>query len=476
MISGIFPAWNKIGIMKKLTIVCLLVFALGGKLIAQNQKPNIVLILADDLGYADLSIHGSKQIQTPFIDRIAREGVQFSQGYVSAPVCSPSRAGLLTGKNQVSFGYDNNLSEKQRGFDPEFAGLPVEEKTIADRLKAAGYVSGLIGKWHLGSQEQFHPLNRGFDEFWGYLGGGHNYFRSDPNGVGYLSPLISNIKAPQTISYLTDDKGDECVDFIKRHKGTPFFLYASFNAPHAPLQALEEDLDLFSHIGDPERRTYLAMVYRLDLNVGKILKALESEGLEKNTLVIFLSDNGGPVDSNASINAPFNGQKGILLEGGLRVSFFIKWPNQIPAGVRFDRAISSLDLMPTFLAAAGVDFDESAGLEGKNLVPYILGQELTSPHPSLKWRFTISAGILEEQWKLIRLPDRMPLLFDLATDSSELTNLALKHPEITQDLLKKLGDWDLSLPHPLFLEGASWKVQQRDLYDQNYQLSQPENK
>ncbi|MFC3417364.1 sulfatase [Algoriphagus hitonicola] len=439
---------------------------------AQEQKPNIVLILADDLGYADLSLTGSNQIETPNIDSIAKSGVQFTQGYVSAPVCSPSRAGLLTGRNQVTFGYDNNLAENQKGFDPAFAGLPVDQKTMADRLKEAGYVTGLVGKWHLGSQEQFHPLNRGFDEFWGYLGGGHHYFNSKPEGKGYLAPLISNYKEPQAISYLTDDKGDECVDFIRRHRDEPFFLYASFNAPHAPLQATEEDLRLFEHIQDLDRRTYLAMVHRLDQNVGKILNALESEGLEENTIVVFLSDNGGPVDSNASLNAPFNGQKGILLEGGLRVPFMMKWPAKIPVNSRFDQAISSLDLMPTFLEAAGISV-ENEKLDGENLMPYLLGEKVSAPHSSLKWRFTISAGILEDSWKLIRLPDRLPLLFDLSNDPSELTNLADKHPEITQDLLKKLGDWDLGLPHPLFLEGAEWKVRQRDLYDQTYILTQP---
>lgn len=442
--------------------------------LAQEQKPNIVLILADDLGYADLSLTGSNQIQTPNIDGIAHNGIQFTQGYVSAPVCSPSRAGLLTGKNQVTFGYDNNLAENQPGFDPVFAGLPVEQKTIADRLKEAGYATGLVGKWHLGSQEQFHPLYRGFDEFWGYLGGGHHYFKSEVAGKGYLAPLISNYKEPQAITYLTDDKGDECLDFIRRHRDEPFFLFASFNAPHAPLQATEADLALFAHIEDPDRRTYLAMVHRLDQNVGKILNALQSEGLEENTIVVFLSDNGGPVDSNASLNAPFNGQKGILLEGGLRVPFLMKWPAKIPANSQYDQAVTSLDLMPTFLKAAGIPV-QNEQLDGENLLPYVLGDKSEAPHPSLKWRFTISAGILENNWKLIRLPDRLPLLFDLSIDPSELENLSLKYPEITQELLKKLGDWDLGLPHPIFLEGAEWKVRQRDLYDKTYLLMQPIN-
>jgi arylsulfatase A-like enzyme len=442
----------------------------------QEPKPNFIIILADDLGYADLSLNGSHQIHTPHIDAIAKSGVNFTQAYVSAPVCSPSRAGLLTGKNQVGFGYDNNLANNQHGFDPEYAGLPIEQKTIGDRLKKAGYVSGLIGKWHLGSKPQFHPVNRGFDEFWGYLGGGHHYFKSEVGGLGYLAPLESNYKIPQSITYLTDDKGDECVDFIKRHKYQPFFLFASFNAPHAPMHATEEDLALFSHISDKNRRTYLSMVHRLDINVGRIMGTLKEEGLLENTVVVFLSDNGGPVDQNHSINAPFNGQKGILLEGGIRVPMMMQWEGKLTKGATYNQAVSALDLMPTILEAAGIRVSESDGFDGVNLLPFLKAEKQGVPHQSLKWRFTISAGILEDNWKLIRIPDRLPLLFDISKDISEQNNLVLKYPEVAEKLLKKLGDWDLSLPHPLFLEGAEWKAKQRDLYDQSYLITQPENK
>ncbi|MCL6258258.1 sulfatase-like hydrolase/transferase [Aquiflexum sp. TKW24L] len=456
-----------------LSVIAILVFSFHTFGQENPKKPNIILILADDLGYADLSLTGSLQINTPNIDALAREGVNFTQAYVSAPVCSPSRAGLLTGKNQVSFGYDNNLAANQTGFDPEYGGLPVGQMTMADRLKEVGYVTGLIGKWHLGEKEQFHPVRRGFDEFWGYLGGGHHYFKSEENGQGYLRPIISNYKTPQPITYITDDKGDECVDFIKKHKNGPFFLYASFNAPHAPMHALEDDLALFSHIEDEKRRTYLAMVHRLDLNIGKIIQALKSEHLEENTMVVFLSDNGGPSDQNASLNAPYNGQKGILLEGGIRVPFIIKWKGELPAGITYSKAISSLDLMPTFLAIAGIKPTSTDQLDGVDLLPFLKSENNLSPHENLKWRFTISAGILEDKWKLIRLPDRLPLLFDLSQDLSEQHNVALENIEVTRSLLKKLGDWDMSLPHPLFLEGAEWKPKQLDLYDQPYSITQP---
>lgn len=441
-----------------------------------TDKPNFILIVADDLGFADLSFNGSTQIKTPNIDQLAKTGVTFSEGYVSSPVCSPSRAGLLTGINQVSFGHDNNLGGNQPGFDPEYLGLPLTQKTIADKLKPLGYTNGLIGKWHLGYEEQFHPLKRGFDEFWGYTGGGHDYFNSSPDGKGYKSPIESNFKTPEPISYITDDKGNECVDFIKRHQTHPFFLFASFNAPHAPMQATEEDLELYAHIKDKKRRTYAAMVHRLDINVGKIITTVNEQGLSKNTVIIFISDNGGPVDSNASLNAPYKGQKGILLEGGIHVPFIMKWPSIFPAGLKYDKPVTSLDISPTLLDLAEKKLYNEDQFDGVNLAPYILGKNKERPHKMLKWRFTISAAIRDGDWKLIRLPDRLPMLYNLSIDISEQKNVALQHMEKTKALLKKLGEWDVSLPHPVFLEGAVWKKRQLSLYDREYSIIQPDNK
>lgn len=456
----------------------LMLFLLLPNLIMARQqeadKPNIILIVADDLGYGDLGITGSKQIFTPNIDALAKGGIFFSQGYVSSAVCSPSRAGLLTGRNQVTFGYDNNLAENQPGFDPAFLGLPVEVKTVGDHLHELGYISGIVGKWHLGFEEQFYPLNRGFDEFWGYRGGGHDYFEATDRDRGYKARIESNYKTPQPISYLTDDKGDECVDFIRRHQEEPFFLYASFNAPHTPMQATEADLNIYKDIKDPKRRTYAAMVHRLDINIGKIMNALEENGLSENTMVVFISDNGGPVVTNGSINAPFTGKKGTLLEGGIRVPFILNWPGHLSAGSTYDHPVSSLDLVPTFITMAGGILRPEDQFDGKNLLPYLGQEQMGIPHEEMKWRFTISAVIREGKWKLVRLPDRLPMLFDLDTDLSEQHDVAMEHMDITKRLLRKLGQWDVQLPHPLFLEGPSWRINQLDQYDKTYRLTQPE--
>ncbi len=455
------------------TIVLFLSFAIGQSQ-TKSSKPNFIIILADDLGYGDVGFTGSTQIKTPSIDALAKSGVTFSQGYVSAPVCGPSRAGLMTGRNQVNFGFDNNPIVDLPQFDENYVGVPIEETTLADRLSELGYVNGLIGKWHLGEADHFHPTKRGFHEFWGYRGGGHNYFANRTDGSSYKNTLESNFKKIQPITYLTDDKGDECVDFIKRHKDEPFFLFASFNAPHAPMQATEEDLKLNSHIKDEKRRIYAAMVHRLDVNVGRIMNELKAQNIDENTVVVFFSDNGGPCGHNASLNAPFNGQKGILLEGGIRVPFVMSYPEKLTSGTTYNNAISSLDLTPTFVALAGGETSKKDKLDGVNIFPYITKEIKGTPHETMMWRFTISAGIRKGNWKLVRLPDRLPLLFNLDKDPSELNNVADQHRDLVESMLKELGDWDVSCPQVLYLEGNRWRRNQVDLYDKTYQLKQPE--
>ncbi len=441
-----------------------------------SGKPNFILILADDLGYGDTGAYGSKQIPTPSIDGLAESGALFTSAYVSSPVCSPSRAGILTGRHQATFGHVDNLTETQPGFDRNFAGLPVGEKTLADRLKERGYTTGIIGKWHLGELPSFRPERRGFDKFWGYLAGSHDYFIADAGETGSKGSILCNYKNPARISYLTDDTGDECVDFIRQNKKGPFFLYAAFGAPHSPMQATDEDLKLFAHVEDKLRRTYCAMVHRLDQNVGKILQALKEENLEQNTVVVFMSDNGGPCAapiSNGSVNAPLRGQKTTLLEGGIRVPLVLRWPQKTTAGTRINTTVSALDLCPTFVQAAGGSFasKEDTGID---LMPLITGKEDRLPKRSLKWTYTVSWAIREGDWKLIQLPDRLPMLFNLAEDISEQENVALLNVNRTEAMLKKLGSWEVRLPHPVFREPADWRIRHLGFYDADYQLVQPE--
>ena len=435
----------------------------------ENQKPNVVIILADDLGYGDLGVTGSLQIKTPNIDKLAADGVFCNSGYVTSAVSSPSRAGLLTGKNQVTFGYDNNLSDCQPGYDINYLGLPTTEKTIANRLKSSGYTTGIVGKWHLGEADKYHFKNRGFDEYWGYLGGGHKYWTSKPNGKHYDAPIITNLDTETKITYLTDDKGDQCAAFINRHKDEPFFLYASFNAPHAPLEAKESDLQKYAYIKDVKRRTYCAMVSCLDDNVGKIMKALKDNKLDKNTLVFFLSDNGGPVGTK-TCNVPYRGQKGTLLEGGIHVPYIVRCPSLLPKGKVYNGKVSSMDIAATACNLAGADTE---GLQGVNLVPFLNDKNGKEPQRDLMWRFTISGAIREGNYKLVRLPDRLPMLFDLSKDIREENDLTLEQPEVAKRLAKKLGNWDVSLPHILFVEGPQWRKIQLSNYDKPYMTEQP---
>lgn len=459
--------------------IILFTIALPGVLMADAKNPpNLILLLADDMGYGDLGVTGSKQIPTPHIDGLAENGILFTSAYVTSPVCAPSRAGLMTGKHQATFGFHDNLTPVQPGHDPETIGLPLDQTTLADRLKALGYTTGLIGKWHLGERPQFHPTKRGFDEFWGWLGGAQDYFRAEPGGEAEMAgPILCNFKKPAPLTYLTDDQGDESVAFIRRHKDRPFFLFTSFAAPHTPMQATAADLEKFAHIEDRLRRTYCAMVYRLDQNVGKILDEIRAQGLEDNTFVVFLSDNGGqsvPTMSNGSVNAPYRGGKTTVLEGGIRVPMVFRWPAKLPSDKTVDAMVSSLDLFPTFVTAAGGGIDASENLDGVDLVPFLTGKSERAPHVSLMWTYTVGRAMRSGDWKLLRLPDRLPMLYDLAADPAEENDLALHDLERTRSMLRELGHWENRLANPLFREPPSWRQRHLRHYDLEYPMTQPE--
>jgi arylsulfatase A-like enzyme len=415
-------------------------------------KPSILFIVGDDMGYADVGFHGSKEIPTPNLDSLAKSGVNFTSGYVSAPYCSPCRAGLLTGRYQQKFGHEFNPTATG-------TGLPLTEKTIADRLKAAGYVTGLVGKWHLGNTPEMVPQKRGFDEFFGFLGGSHSYFRW--NGMMRGSEPVEGTE------YFTDAFGREACDFIERHKGKPWFLYLAFNAVHTPMDATEERRAKFPKVADQKRQTYDAMMLAMDENIGRVRKKLAETGQEENTLVIFIADNGGPTmpgtTMNASINDPLRGSKRSTLEGGIRVPFVVSWKGQVKPGV-FEKPVIQLDLTATALDLAGARADN---LDGVNLLPFLSGENKSAPHEALYWRFGDQMAIRVGDYKLVRYdrnvdlrtgkrePATEPKLYNLSSDIGESKDLSASMPEKTKELQAKWDAWNATLMKPLWGFGAS---------------------
>jgi arylsulfatase A-like enzyme len=437
---------------------CSVLFSSPARAVPETARPNVLVILADDLGYADLGVQGSKDIPTPNIDSLAHHGVRCTEGYVSSPMCSPSRAGLLTGRSQSRFGHEINWEPDWPADPNDPRGLPLTEKTLADHLKAAGYHTGIVGKWHLGEAPPYHPNRRGFDEFFGFIGGGHNYFcgayRDTPPQNYYNTPLERNgVPQPVTPGYLTTVLGDEAAAFIHRNKEKPWLLYTAFNAPHTPMQATPELLERVKNIPNDSRRTYAAMVVGMDDAIGRILQQLRDDGLEQRTLIFFLSDNGGTTEDDTSSNSPLRGRKGMMWEGGIRVPFLARWKGVLPAGKTYDRPVSSLDILPTALAAAGATGVASQPLDGVDLTPYLTGRKSGDPHEMLFWRMTErdTRAVRHGSHKLVKQGQK-PNLFDLATDVREANDLSGKLPEVRDRLQKAYDEWAATLPNAL------WKV------------------
>jgi arylsulfatase B len=437
----------------------------------RSPRPNIVLLFADDLGYGELGCQGNPEIPTPHIDSIAEAGVRFTSGYVTASYCSPSRAGLLTGRYQTRFGYEFNPIGA--GNEDPNVGLPVAETTLAQQLHNVGYTTGLIGKWHLGGTAAYHPLRRGFDEFFGFLHEGHFYVpppyrgvttmlrrRSLPSGesgrwidanliysthMGHDepaydadNPIMRGGQPVEERDYLTDALTREAVDFIDRHSNKPFFLFLSYNAVHSPLQAADAYMEKFQGIEDVHRRIFAAMLSNLDDSVGAVLRKLRQENIDEKTLVFFISDNGGPTRELTSSNLPLRGGKGDVYEGGIRVPFLLQWKGSLPAGIVYPKPVISLDVYATALAVAGAPIPRSRPIDGVNLVPYLTGQRDGEPHGAMFWRMNRRTAVRIGDWKLVRNPGRGSgadwQLYNLAEDISESNNLARRQPVKLQEL------------------------------------------
>ena len=435
---------------------------------AESRKPNILFILADDLGYADLGFQGSQEIHTPTIDSLAKTGIRFSDAYVTAPQCGPSRAGIMTGINQARFGYlDNN----------EHSGLPDPEilPLMPELMKSAGYHTGLVGKWHIGQgteylikkREKKHmpllsstridcakPWLRGSDEGMFIVGGGGYYFPfkkpfSDHPRSHYYT-FNGAEKQPVEFrldeeAYNTDFFTDAALKFIEESGTQPFFLFLSYTAPHSPLQAKPEELAANGHIDDENRRIFAGMMTCLDNNIGRVFDLLDEKGLRKNTLIVFMSDNGGPTGvgpgKNTSRNDPFTGVKGDVHEGGIRVPCIMSWPGVFPAGTVYSNAVSSLDLLPTFAAAAGAKLSAKVDYDGTSLIPFLkIGSSTTAlPNQNLYWRWRGKKALRSGDYKWLDSRDSPGIqpnygLFNLSENNKETARTLLNAPERMRDL------------------------------------------
>lgn len=447
--------------------------------------PNLLLIVADDMGYGDLGCTSSTTIKTPNLDSLAQRGVLCTRAYVASSVCSPSRAGLMTGRDPRRFGYEGNLNEKAESYPtrPELLGLPPSEWTLGDQLRSAGYSTALVGKWHLGDGAGFHPNTRGFDHFCGMLGGGHTYFPGPgKNRIERNGKIVESFSS----SYLTDFFTDEAIRWINRAEKTsqdPWLMVLSYNAPHTPMEATSEDLAQVRGITDSKRRTYAAMMLALDRGVGRVMDRLEELGARENTLVVFLSDNGGATN-NASWNGALSGAKGTLREGGVRVPMIWSWPARIPSGGRCASLVSSLDILTTFMAAAQKQplalndppshadkrnqramHKLSGAYDGRNALPLLTDDGKDQP-PARYWRLQGQAAVMRGDMKLIRLGHRPAQLFNVAEDPSESADLAGKDTETLEALYRDLGNWESSLPTvPLWDSSPFWWGDSARIYD-----------
>jgi arylsulfatase A-like enzyme len=429
--------------------------------------PNVIVILADDMGYADISAYGAKRISTPNIDRIGLQGVRFTDGYASAPVCGPSRAGIQTGRYQDRFGYEYNNGPPKRDVEQNL-GLPPDEMTMGEALRRQGYHTALIGKWHLGSNDAYYPTNRGYQEFVGFLTGDTAYMRLGAPGLHYAptgdvalptrtpeSQIVEG--AGRTVvhnedEYLTEYFGRRAVEYVTRaaRSDRPYFLMLTPNAAHTPLMATQKYYDRFPQIADDRMRTYAAMISALDDMVGEVLDAVDASGEADNTIVFFLTDNGCAAYIPGICSCePLRGGKLSHYEGGVRVPMMVRWPAKLKPGQVNREVVSSLDIFPTVLAAAGGTLPKDRIYDGVDLTPYLTGDKAGPPHDLLAWRRRPMASIRVGDWKLWKsLDGKFTLLFNLKDDLNERTNLAESRPDKLRELEAAYDQWAKDLQDP----------------------------
>lgn len=427
-----------------------------------DDPPNIVVLFSDDAGYADFGfqpdVRDDFRNLTPRIDSIAKAGCRFSSAYMSGSVCSPSRAGLMTGRYQQRFGHDNNIPP---GYME--GGLPLTETFGAKRLKELGYATGLIGKWHLGYPDEYHPNRRGFDYFYGCLQGSRKYFPIE--NVSPHRVFLENDTPTEETGYVTDRIGDGACRFISENKDAPFFLFVSFTATHGPLNAKQEHLDKLAHIAQPRRKKNAGLMMSMDENVGKILDRLNELGLTENTIVIFSNDNGGQTQTGAN-NHPLQGRKGSLWEGGIRVPMALQWPAKVASGSVVDDPVIALDWLPTFIEAAGHKVDHGWELDGISLLDRITGAVDALPERSLFWRRNGESGAIAVRrgdWKMLHLrgeEEAEPMLFNVTDDIGEVHDFAAHHASKLRELTERASSWESELSKPLW--GGKPKRRDRD--------------
>ncbi len=490
-----------------LMFCCLLWAFKSGVSFQQNEKqPNIIILLADDLGKHEVSLYGHSPVQTPNIDAIAANGCTFTEGYASAAICAPSRAALLTGKYQQRFGFEFQPHKKYprsfivRGFykmfmrkDDSWAiergqdlpsrrevrheGLPMEEKTIAEFFKRNGYATGMIGKWHLGYHAPSLPNNRGFDYFYGFTEAFSLYAPENSTDVVNAqtseftdrhmwnqgrkkhSAIKQNDKVVHPKDYLTFRFADEATKFIEKNKENPFLLYVPFSAPHNPFQAPKSHFDKFAHVEDHTKRVYYGMISALDEAVGTITEKVRELGLEENTIIIFISDNGSATYLKAGSNAPLRGGKFMLFEGGINIPFVMQWKGKIAPKTVITHPVCLTDVFPTAAAAAGLELPNHEQFDGVNLIPFITKPSDAKPHEALYWRSGYNRAVRKGDWKMI-VDERNFLihLFHLGNDKFEMNNIRETYPDIVSSLMEEMNKWDESLVKPHWPFVMNYKV------------------